>query len=351
MVGRLADICVQPDAKLGVVLRMLQDNQEGICVVVDESRRVLGTITDGDCRRALLKTNSLDQTAEQVMNPRFIVVSESLSHDQVMTLMEVNGIKQMPVVDKEQRLVDVVCQRNFAGELLGRNNPVIILAGGLGTRLRPLTFSKPKPLLPIGDRPMIERLIRSLVHQGFCNIYLSINYLGEMIEEYFGDGSRWNCSISYLREDRRLGTAGPLSLLDPDQRLPIIVVNGDLLTTVNFESLLEYHQESGNDFTMGTSESFVEIPFGIVRSDEQGGVLEIVEKPSVPVTVNAGIYILNPEMVQYVPKDREYPMNDYVNDLIVKGFRVSIFPIHEKWIDVGRPDQYKTEHERELGKV
>jgi dTDP-glucose pyrophosphorylase len=346
MVGQLVDICVQPNAKIATILRLLQDNREGICVVVDESRRVLGTITDGDCRRALLRANSLDQTAEQIMNRRFIVVSESFSHDQILSLMEVNGIRQVPVVDSEQRLVDIVVKGN--GELPCHNNPVIILAGGLGTRLRPLTLSKPKPLLPIGDRPMIERLIRSLVHQGFCNIYLSINYLGSMVEDYFGDGSRFNCSISYLREEKRLGTAGPLSLLVSESVLPVIVVNGDLLTAVNFESLLEYHQESGSDFTICTSESLVEIPFGVVRTADGGGVLEIVEKPSIPFTVNAGIYILHPELIKLVPQGQEYLMTEFINDLIAKGYKISNFPIHEKWIDIGRPEQYFSEHEREL---
>ena len=341
----LKKLCVGPNDTLKEVLASLQDNPHGICMVVDAQERILGTITDGDCRRALLKEGaSLELAASSVMNDHFIAVDQSFTPEQVLSLMRLNQVEQVPIVSDTNRVIDVISNRSLRGNSTKRSNSVIILAGGRGTRLGPLTRNTPKPMLPvggiIGGTPMLEVLIRRLVAQGFENIFLSINYLGHMIEEYFSEGEKFDCNICYLKEKEPLGTGGPLSLLQEDNGQPILLINGDLLTTVDFGALIDFHCSRGADITVGASSYSVQVPFGVIELGEQERIGALQEKPSFNYVVNAGVYAINYKWAKMVPSETYFSATDVVGMALAQKALVLAFLIHESWQDVGILDEY-----------
>ena len=336
----LDKICVTADKPIASGLSVLNSTNQGICFVVDEQSKILGTVTDGDCRRALLAGKSLNSSIKEAMHTSFIAVDSSFSTEQIHALMKTNGVKQIPIVDDQRRLIDIVLTR--AALSMDQPAHVMILAGGKGTRLRPLTENVPKPMLPVGGRPMLANLIDSLTQHNFCDIFLSISYLGEQIEDYFEDGSKWGCRIKYLREEQELGTAGPLSLMPLEENKPILVVNGDLVTKVNFTALFDYHVKSKSDFTIGTSSYSVEVPFGVLNLGTQGQVQSVSEKPVISFPINAGIYMLNSPVARMVQKGQHLKMTELIESSIAQGLKVGGFAIHERWLDVGLPEQYKT---------
>lgn len=322
------------------VLDCIQNNKHKFCVALNEDGQICGTITDGDCRRALLKGYDLNTPAELIMNTQFIVVNESFSNEQIYSIMSSNSIDQVPIVDNFKRFKSVVSRKTFLNDSPKRNNPVVILAGGKGTRLRPLTQNLPKPMLDINGKPMLEHIINKLVLYGYSNIFISINYLGEIIEEHFGDGSKFSCQIKYLKENKELGTGGPLKLLENHYEEPIIVINGDLVTSVDFGSIADFHIKHKYDVTIAISNYSVEIPFGVVNLKDNGEINSIQEKPTVNHQVNAGLYVINPELLKIIPRDEFYPITKLIDEVITKDLRVGAFPIHETWTDVGILSQY-----------
>lgn len=340
MKPELSRICVKASDPISSGLAVLNCSDQGICIVIDDSGRIKGTVTDGDCRRALLSGHSLTTPIKEAMHTGFIAVDSSFSIEQAHALMRTNSVKQIPVVDDQRRLIDLILTR--AALSFDQNAQVLILAGGKGTRLRPLTETIPKPMLPVGGRPMLANLIESLTLNNFCDIHISTSYLAEQIENYFEDGSKWGCSIKYLHEEKELGTAGPLSILPIVNNKPILIVNGDLVTKVNFSALFDFHNNSKSDFTVGTSTYSMEIPFGVLDLNPEGTIKSVSEKPVVTFPINAGIYVINPEIVSLVEKDKHYTMTQLVESAIAKGFAVGAFPIHERWLDVGLPEQYKS---------
>lgn len=339
MKPELSKLCVKVTDPISAGLAVLNSGSEGICLVIDENGKMLGTVTDGDCRRALLSGQSLNSPIRNAMHTGFIAVDSSFSLEQVHALMRTNAVKQIPVVDDQRHLIDLILTR--AALRLDQNAQVLVLAGGKGTRLRPLTENVPKPMLPVNGRPMLANLIDSLVHHNFCDIYIATSYLADQIENYFQDGSNWGCSISYVREDRELGTAGPLSLMPLQADKPILVVNGDLVTKVNFSSMFEFHKNSSFDFTVGSSNYNVEVPFGVLEVNAEGNLKRVSEKPVMSFPINAGIYVLNPEIAGLVPLSSHFTMTDLITKAISSGLSVGAFPIHERWLDVGLPEQYK----------
>ncbi len=335
------NVLVSPDTEINYVMENMQHNDHGIFIVVDEDKRILGTITDGDCRRAVLKRDGrLDTHAKDVMNTRFIAVNESFSIDHILQLMKTNGVEQIPIVDDANRLLDLISIRKLLRASQTIENPVLILAGGKGTRLRPFTNETPKPMLNVGDRPMLERLIERLVGYGFHDINISINYLGHVIKDHFGDGTKFNCRINYLEEQEELGTAAPLRLL-PETNLPVLMVNGDLVTSLNFRSLIEFHMSKKDDITVGVNEYQFEIPFGVVEISEDLRVQSIREKPVISQFVNAGVYVVRPAMFKLIPEKGFFPATDLMDAAMTAGHRVGAFPIHEFWRDIGVPEQYE----------
>ena len=334
------NVCIRGDAPLREVLERLSTNAHGLCVVVDENNLVLGTITDGDCRRALIRGLSLETAAREVMNTHFIAVDESFSLEQILLIMKTNSVHQVPVVDGNLQFLDVVSTRALEQVRVQRRNPVLILAGGQGLRLRPLTSSIPKPMLKVRGRPILERLVDRLAASHFSDIYISVNYLGHKIEDFFGDGSRWNCSIRYLREERELGTAGPLRFLEDKVQSAVLVVNGDLLTTVDFGACADFHYSGHYDLTLGMSYHTVQIPYGVVQMNEEGKVASVEEKPRQTYPIYAGLYFIEPHLISLVPPNVMFPMTSLIERAISEGAHVGAFPIHELWDDIGMPDNY-----------
>lgn len=341
MAAQLEDIIISPLAKAEEVLHILQHSKHGVCIVTNDRKKILGTITDGDCRRAFLRAGSLNLLAQDIMNPEFIVVDESFSRDQIFALMRANNVQQIPIVNSEKQVIDLI-SASMADKtgLRFRDCPVLILAGGEGQRMRPLTNTTPKPMLPIAGRPILERILTGLVSCGYTNIIISINYLGDLIEKYFGDGSKWNCNIQYIKEEQTLGTAGPLRLLDPRPNTPIMMLNGDLVTSVDFGALLDFHVANNFDFSLGISRFRYQVPYGVITTNEKGVVTGIEEKPICHYAISAGIYVLQPELIELIPQGLFFQMNELIDRIIVEKRSLGAFPIHEAWWDVGAPDQY-----------
>jgi choline kinase/predicted transcriptional regulator len=264
-----------------------------IALIIDDNGRLLGTVTDGDIRRGILRGVSLDDPVARVMNESPTTAREQDDRDMLFSLMRERGLHQIPVLDSQWRVVGLqILDALITPEL--RHNPVVLMAGGLGSRLRPLTDDCPKPLLHVGSKPILETIIEAFIQQGFRRFYISVNYMSEMIEKYFGDGSRWGGEIGYIRENERRGTAGALALLPQTPELPIFVMNGDLLTRLNFASLLDFHGQHEAAATMCVREYEMQVPYGVIRPQSHR-IVDIHEKPTERYFVNAGVYVLSPE--------------------------------------------------------
>lgn len=310
-----------------------------IALVTSPEGKLLGVVTDGDVRRSLLKGVPLDGPVSKVMNTRPRVVGIDASLDEVAHLMKRKDLHQIPVVDGGGRVVGLRRMEDMvsAGD---RDNWVVLMAGGLGTRLRPLTDDCPKPMLQVGGRPVLETIIQSFMGHGFHNFFLSINYMGEVIENFFGDGSRLGVDIRYLRETNPLGTAGALSLLPEQPEKSILVMNGDLLTNVNFGQLVDFHEDGGFQSTMCVREYRFQVPYGVVQV-EGNQVASIVEKPVNSYFVNAGIYALRPETIGMIPKNTRYDITSLLGELEGQEKGIGAFPVHEYWLDIGQHEDFE----------
>lgn len=329
---------IPADASLFDTLRLLSETGREIVLVCDHAGVLLGTVTDGDIRRALLAGRELHATtAEQVMNRSFTAVGPGAGRAEVLDMMRARGIGQVPVVDDRGRLIGLHTVHELIGAVK-RPNAAVIMAGGRGTRLLPLTHSLPKPMVRVAGRPMLERLVLHLVGYGIRTIYLSINYLGHIVEEYFADGRNFGCDIHYIRETEPRGTAGCLSALKEDIRHPLIVMNGDLVTQADIGSFLEFHARGRYCASMGVRAHVVPIPFGVAEVVD-GALLSIREKPEERYLVNAGIYVLSPEALALIPPAGEYPMTGLFRSCIERRLSVGAFLVEEDWMDVGLPEQ------------
>jgi dTDP-glucose pyrophosphorylase len=329
-------------AQTGVVadaVRVIDQSRAKICLVVDSERRLLGTVTDGDVRRAILRGLSLSSPVTDAMKRTPTTGHIDDQPDQLREIMERLEISQIPVVDSQGRVVGLVTAKSLVNAGQPRNNWVVLMAGGLGNRLRPLTEDLPKPLLMVGRKPLLETIIETFTRHEFRNFFISINYKAEMIKEHFGTGEAWRCEIKYLQEDAKLGTAGALSLLPGSPDAPVIVMNGDVLTNVDFSSLLEFHAEQGAMATMCVREYDFQVPYGVVNIEGQR-ITSIIEKPVHNFFVNAGIYVVDPKLIDLVPRDVPFDMTDLFALALNKGMTTAAFPIREYWMDIGRIDDF-----------
>ena len=316
MNGRLSKLVIRPRATLLDGLRAINDGRSGIAFVCDAAGRVLGTVADGDIRRALLAGKTLDSKClDSTMHQDFLAVDESAGRAEVLDLMRAREISQVPILDGAGHLIGLHLMRELIGNE-ERTNWALILAGGRGSRLGPLTETTPKPMVTVAGRPILERLVLHLVGWGIRRIFLSVNHLAEVIENHFEDGGRFGCQIEYLREEVPLGTGGPLSLLGRSPTEPLLVMNGDLVTQVNVGRLLDFHSCGGYSATFGVRPYAVEIPFGVAEVHD-GRLVGLREKPTIQLLVNAGIYVLAP------------------------GARVAAFSIEDEWADVGRTEELR----------
>ncbi len=328
---------IPPSVSIRQAIEVIDIGANQICLVVDQEEHLLGTVTDGDVRRAILRGLDMEAPVELVMNREPHVAAPDESDEVLLNRMMTEVIRQIPLLDAGGRVVGLAYIDNLLKPAERRDNWVVLMAGGLGTRLHPLTETAPKPLLSVGDKPLLETILESFVHYNFHRFYISLNYKGEMIKDHFGDGSRWNAEIRYIEEDRRLGTAGALRLIPQRPETPIMVMNGDLLTRVNFQYLLDYHRQHLSKATMCVRAYDFQIPFGVVKI-EGTRIKEIDEKPLQSFFVNAGIYVLEPELIDLIPADQYFDMTTLFETVIEAGHTTAVFPIREYWLDVGRMD-------------
>ena len=347
---RLQTILTSPSARLAEVIASIDRGALGLSLVVTPDGALLGTVTDGDVRRAILRGTSLDELASAVMNPHPLWVGETTSLRATGELMRRTSITRIPVVDDDlkviglRRLEDLIAAPETVAE-----NLVVLMAGGLGKRLRPLTQDIPKPMLPVGGRPLLETLVTRFRDQGFRSIRLAVNYKAGMVQDHFGDGTELGVDIRYLTEEEPLGTIGALSLLDEAPSSPVIVMNGDVLTKVSFRTLLDYHQTHGFAMTVCVRPYEIQVPYGVVELDDVR-ITAVEEKPVKGFFVNAGIYIMEPDVVAALPRGRRTDATDVVQRLIADGRKVGSFPVREYWIDVGSHADFERAG-REFGDV
>jgi GTP:adenosylcobinamide-phosphate guanylyltransferase len=261
------NIIISPSTPILKAIEIIDAGAMKIGLVADDDYRLLGTVTDGDIRRGILKGISLDDEVQMIMNSNPMTARSDESHDTVLAIMKLKRLHQIPIVDEAGRVIDIKILDDLL-KSIPRNNWVVLMAGGLGSRLRPLTEDYPKPLLKVGNKPILETIMENFIEYGFRKFYLSVNYKADMIEGHFGDGSRWGVEIRYLREDQKLGTAGALGLLPEMTTEPLIIMNGDLLTKVNFQQLLDFHKEQRAQATMCVRDYDFQIPYGVVKVDK-----------------------------------------------------------------------------------
>jgi len=327
------------NSKVQDALKIIDVGAMQIALVLDAEKKLVGTITDGDIRRGLLNGLTLNDSIETIIHRNPTVCSVNDSKEDILKVAVEKKIYQVPIVDVDGVLIGI----DEVDELLKpieHDNKVVLMVGGLGTRLRPLTNDLPKPLLEVGNRPLLETIIANFSKCGFRNIILSVNYKSQMIQDYFGDGSAFGVDIEYIQEEHRMGTAGALSLMKKTLTEPFFVMNGDLLTNVNFEHMLEYHLSNNALATMGVREYDFQVPYGVVNLDEHR-ITSIEEKPVQKFFVSAGIYILSSEALKYIPNNVFYDMPTLFESMISDKKKTISFPIREYWLDIGRLSDFE----------
>lgn len=332
--GTLLEL-IPPAATLTDALRAIERSPTKIAVVVDGDGRLLGTATDGNVRRAVLKGFPLSEPVSSVMNRRPVSAHAGDRREALLEKMRVSRCRQLPLLDDDGRVVQVVSQ-NMLFQAAQRDNLVFIFAGGLGARLHPLTQNAPKPMLPIGDKPILEHIVERFKAQGFHRFCFAVRYLSEQIREHFEDGDRWSVTIDYVCEAEPLGTAGALGLLANAEEQPLIVMNGDIITETAFHGLVDFHAENGGGATVCVRPYPFEIPFGVVDLNDHR-VRSLREKPTIDVMVNAGIYCVDWTIVELVrARPGRVDMPDVLQKAIDLDIQVNGYPIHEAWVDIGQ---------------
>lgn len=328
------NIIIAPTASIREALEILDKGAQKIVLVCDANRKLLGTISDGDVRRGILKNISFEASVEKIYckNPTVARIDEG--REEIIQKSIKGKFYQIPIVDQQGIIVGLEELENLIRKRK-QPNKVVLMAGGLGTRLHPLTENLPKPMVKVGGRPILESIISSFSKYGFEDFILCLNFKSEMIKDYFGDGSSFGVNIEYFVEKERLGTAGALSQIKNKLSDSFFVMNGDVLTTVNFEHLKEFHHKGSNKATLCVRKIEYQIPYGVVAI-ENDVIKDITEKPNQSYFVNAGIYMLEQSVLEHVPSDTYFDMPELFRILIKKGDSVGSFPLREYWLDVGR---------------
>jgi dTDP-glucose pyrophosphorylase len=341
----VGDFCVRTDGTVEAAMVTIDRDGEGVALVVDAEGVLLEILTDGDIRRGLLHGVEMSAPVSSLLRAkavrklsRPVTAPIDTTDDELLVLMNRNNVRHIPLLDERGRVIDLGLLRAMVED---QTLPVtgVVMAGGAGQRMRPLTLETPKPMLAVGDKPLMERLVEQMQQAGVGRICVTTHYKPEKITQHFGDGARFGVAIDYVTEDQPLGTAGALRLLKTPTA-PLLVINGDILTGVDFRAMLNYHRESASDLTIGVRKHESVVPFGVVQC-EGSRVTNIVEKPRSEVLINAGIYLIEPSLLPMIPADRRYDMTDLIRDSLDANRRVEAFPIREFWLDVGRPEDYR----------
>ncbi|MCI0577571.1 MAG: nucleotidyltransferase family protein, partial [Chloroflexi bacterium] len=335
----LERLFINPSSTIRQAMTCLNQNTKGIALVVDQERRLAGTISDGDIRRAMLRGAGLEMPVQELLAskvggryPQPVTAPAGSSPELLLQLMQERFIRHIPLLAEDGRVVDMVT----LDELIPKQHlpmQAVIMAGGFGTRLHPLTLELPKPLLPVGDRPLMELIVNRLHEAGIHQVNVATHYLGEKIKAYFGDGHSFGVEISYVSEEQPLGTVGALGLMKAPTE-PLLVINGDILTRVDFRAMLAFHRRHNADLTVAVRQYELQVPYGVMES-EGPYVRRVQEKPHLTFLVNAGIYLLEPTVHRYIPCGQRFDMTDLIERLLQENRPVANFPILEYWLDIG----------------
>jgi dTDP-glucose pyrophosphorylase len=337
-------IILNKTASIKEAMQIIDNNLIKIALVVDGNQKLIGTITDGDIRRSILKGTSLNQSVKNIMNSNFIYAEVGDSKEKIYQLAKDNLVNQVPIVNKDLILMGIEDLINFSPNIK-RENTVVLMAGGLGKRLRPLTHETPKSMLKIKGKPILEIILEGCIKYGFNNFILSVNYKSEIIEEYFGDGDKLGIKIQYVKDKGKMGTAGSLYFLKKQLRKDFLVINSDLLTNINLSHLVDFHYNNNSKATMCIREYDLKVPYGVVNVEKEN-ISSIEEKPVHSFFVNAGIYMLNPSVLKHVPENSFFDMPTLFNILIQNNEKVSPFPIREYWLDIGGISEFNMANEQ-----
>lgn len=333
------EVLIPANATLRDALVSIDASAMQMAILVQEDGQLLAVINDGDIRRAILKGYALESPAINMANTTPITALATASKQELLGLMRRKTVHQIPLIDEENRVAGLITLDELTG-IFERPNWVILMAGGEGTRLRPLTEACPKPLLKVGNKPILENIIENFTEQGFRHFYISVNYLADAIKSHFGDGRALGVSIEYLHEKNRLGTAGGLSILPTVPADPVIVMNGDLLTNVRFDEMLNFHIDQKAMATMAVREFEYQIPYGVVDIKDNK-LIGINEKPIKKHYVSAGIYVLSPEVINVIPKEEYYDMTTLFENILQASPSVATYPLQEYWLDIGRMEEFE----------
>lgn len=353
---RFAELCIAPSATIRDAMRCIdRSGAISLALLVNEEGRLVSVITDGDIRRGILHRLTLDAPVGDLLpikalmpNADAVTAPVGTDRAELLQIMQDRGVRQLPLLDEQGKVVDIVLRRDLLPDLAG-NLQAVIMAGGFGKRLWPLTESLPKPMLPVGGRPLMERIVEQLQQAGIHRLNVTTHYKPEKIVEHFGTGSAFGVDISYVNEDLPLGTAGALRLL-PKPRDPFLVVNGDVLTGIDYRQMSDYHREHNADMTVAVNLHTIKVPYGVVDSDGSQ-ITSLREKPELTLFVNAGIYLLEPSVYEHIPAEHHFDMTDLIQSLIDAGRPVVSFPIREYWLDVGQhPDYERAQEDLQSGK-
>lgn len=334
---------IGPETSMREALQAIDRSGSQMALVVDGQRRLLGTLSDGDVRRALLRGMALTDRVREAMHTNPICAQAGEERAALLARMRRLGLHQLPLLDAARTVVGLVIVDDFINTP-AREHWVVIMAGGLGTRLAELTQHTPKPMLKVGARPLLETIVRSYADQGFRRFYFAVNYKAEQIEQHFGHGESMDIEIRYLRENKRMGTAGALSLLPERPELPLVVTNADLLTKEDYGDMVDQHTAAGADATMGVRQYEMQVPFGVVN-EHDGRIVSIEEKPTQVYTVSAGMYVLSPQVLDLVPADRFFDMPALFEAMVARGMRTRCHRIDGYWLDIGRLPDYERANE------
>jgi dTDP-glucose pyrophosphorylase len=332
-------ILISPDLSIRATLSVIDKAALRSAIVVDDKKRLLGLVSDGDIRRGLLSGVSLDDKVRAIMNPKPTVGSLEHTEEQLNELILSKGVLSIPITDNGILVGFHTLHDNLSRPKI--DNPVFLMAGGFGTRLKPLTDNCPKPLLKVGDKPILEITLLSFIKFGFVNFYISTHYMSQMIQDYFGNGSKWGVRISYVHEEIPLGTGGALGLLPNDlSELPLIIMNGDILTNIDFKKLLDFHSKKFADATICVREYEYQIPYGVIQS-ANGKITSMLEKPIQYFHINTGIYVVNSEIIKGVKANKKIDMPTLLEQILDMKGNVMMFHVHEYWLDIGHLADYK----------
>ena len=339
----IKNIKLKQNATIKEALGIIDSGAMQIALVVDDNDKLIGTLTDGDIRRGILRGLDLDSSIETIVFKEPAVAKISSTKEEILKIALSKKLHQIPIVDDNGIVLDLKEIEELVGPKI-KTNRVILMVGGLGTRLRPLTQDTPKPMLKVGNKPILQMIVERFAEYGFVNITMCVNFNASIIRDYFGDGKEFGVNIDYVLEQKRMGTAGALSLLKERPSEPFFVMNGDLLTNVNFEHIFNYHMLNKATATMCVREYDYEVPYGVVKMNDNK-IIEIAEKPVQKFFVSAGIYMLSPEILDLIPKNEFYDMPALFEKLIKLSKNVISFPIREYWLDIGRMEEYQRANE------